>query len=205
MTPSYFMFHGFRDWLSRRSLNVQGRCNALKNEDGTDNQDIATVRKKWSDFSSHIHSSYWPQGKGERNLQSGLRPLLTGPKYGNMPTTLINLTTGLLDLKLGRLRPHNESKDGRNRPISVIDSQLSEALASGDDAGTMRYLQTILGAALGGGIRRKFVWLCGPGGTGKSTFLNVIQAVLGPLYGTLEYADVVRQKRQGANHFLSGI
>ena len=219
MKPSYLLLHEFRLWLSKRSLDVLARCDRLTAKTKTDNDDadVAKARDKWQSFSKHLWSDYWPQGKTERMIQGGAREALTGPRYGNLPTTLINLTSGLLDLTQGRLRPHAELKDGPNRPISTIDLQLSEALASGKelgpeyqfwmgmldallDDGTTRYVQLNLGAALAGSMRRRYLWLYGPGRTGKSTFLNVLQTVLGPLYGTLEHADVERNKGQAANH-----
>ena len=219
MKPSYLLLHEFRLWLSKRSLDVLARCDRLtaKSKTGNDPDEVAKARDKWQSFSKHLWSDYWPQGKTERMIQGGAREALTGPRYGNLPTTLINLTSGLLDLNQRRLRPHAELKDGPNRPIATIDLQLSAALASGKewgpeyyfwmgmldsllDDGTTRYLQMMLGAALGGGIRRRYLWLYGPPSTGKSTFLNVLHTVLGPLYGVLEKSDVERNRGQAANH-----
>ena len=213
--PTVQLFHDFRPWLSKRSLDIQQRCDRLTKE--TPDKAIDATRKEWQDYSKDLWSPYWPQGNVTTDLKTGAIRQLSGPTYGQLPVAWMNLRNGILDLEEGRLRAHEESKQGQARAVSMIDLELPGNMASGKELGpqyefwmstlsdlldndTMRYLQITMGAALGGAIRRRYLWLYGPGRTGKNTFLEAIKAALGPLYTVLEKADVEANHRGGANH-----
>lgn len=57
-----------------------------------------------------------------------------------------------------------------------------------------RYLQTLLGGGASGAIQRVILWICGPGSTGKSTFLEFIDEAICGMAVHLEVKDAVSSK-----------
>jgi P4 family phage/plasmid primase-like protien len=98
----------------------------------------------------------------------------------------LNTPEGIVDLTTGRMRPH-EAKELHTRMTAVGPSHeaaptwtkfLDEATAG--DIELQIYLQQLAGYALTGSTKEhqmSFIW--GPGGNGKSVFVNTIMAALG--------------------------
>jgi len=92
--------------------------------------------------------------------------------------------------KDGRFMPHDRlhritrlmPAEYRQDATEVGDSEWSallDRMVSGDESKT-RMLQEIAGAAIGGGANNRILpWLYGPGGTGKTTFLDLLMAAMG--------------------------
>lgn len=99
---------------------------------------------------------------------------------------LLGTPDGTVDLRTGRLRPA-EPNEGITKLTAVAPAIRSEcplwlaflAQATGDDAELIRFLRQWCGYALTGLTREHaLVFVYGPGGNGKSVFLNVIGAIL---------------------------
>ena len=104
---------------------------------------------------------------------------------------LLNVQNGTLDLRTGDLRPHRrEDMLTRCLPIAYYPDArcpqwvgfLEKAMHA--KAELIAFLQKALGYSLTGSTREQcFFLLHGPTKTGKSTFINIAKALLGP-YGT---------------------
>ncbi len=98
----------------------------------------------------------------------------------------LNTPSGTVDLKTGELHPHSPkglhtrmaAVAPKAAPAPVWARFLDEATAG--DKELQRYLQRLAGYALTGSTKEhqmSFIW--GPGGNGKSVFVNTIMAALG--------------------------
>ncbi len=102
---------------------------------------------------------------------------------------LLNVSNGTVDLKTGKLRPHSRQdlitrvtdvEYDENSTCPLWESFLSDIMA--DKAEMVAYLQRVVGYCLTGEILEQclfFLW--GTGSNGKSTFTEVIMALLGAL------------------------
>jgi len=107
--------------------------------------------------------------------------------FWDRDTFLLGTPSGTVDLKTGRLRPamqsDNITKSTAVAPEDFEDCPVWQSFlmeATGQDEGMIRLLQQVAGYALTGDISEQslfFIW--GPGGAGKGTFLNTIQAIMG--------------------------
>lgn len=103
---------------------------------------------------------------------------------------VLNTRAGLFDLKRGLLTPHDRAARctmltaagvGESCPTWL---RLVDHVAGGDAAYTA-FLQRLAGYALTGSVQEHvFAFLYGPGGTGKSTFIETLRDVLGDYAGT---------------------
>jgi P4 family phage/plasmid primase-like protien len=99
---------------------------------------------------------------------------------------LLNTPGGLIDLRTAEMRDHDPaalcSRQTSVAPDSELDAPLWSAFLQETTAGNLAlqdYLQRLAGYALTGCVHEQmlaFVW--GPGGNGKSVFLNAIVGVL---------------------------
>jgi putative DNA primase/helicase len=100
---------------------------------------------------------------------------------------LLNTPDGVVNLKSGQLGPHDRAalmtKIAGAGPMAEGDcAQFLHYLsdATGGDKQLMRYLQRVAGYCLTGSIEEHCIlFFHGPGGSGKTTFLLVIQDLLG--------------------------
>ncbi|MCK9313514.1 MAG: phage/plasmid primase, P4 family, partial [Methanocorpusculum sp.] len=103
---------------------------------------------------------------------------------------LLNLQNGTLNLKDGKLQPHNrEDYISKISPIEynsaatspTWDRFINEIMDNKMDL--IKYLQKLAGHSLTGDVSEQDLYIChGTGGNGKSVFLNTIMAMLGPDY-----------------------
>jgi len=123
---------------------------------------------------------------------------------GAPPVDTINVANGLLDWKTGELRPHSPDvistvqlpvpwKPGATCP------RTSAFLAESFPADAVETAWEVVGyACYAGNPHRKAILLLGPGGNGKSTYLAVARALLGPAnVATVPVQDF------GENRFVS--
>jgi putative DNA primase/helicase len=99
---------------------------------------------------------------------------------------LLGSPGGTVDLRTGRLRP-SEAREGITRSTAVTPAERADCPlwlrfldeATGGDADLIRFLQQWSGYALTGATRAQaLVFIYGPGGNGKSVFLNVLTEIL---------------------------
>ena len=118
---------------------------------------------------------------------------------------LLNCENGTIDLKTGKLRPHDpkdlitkicNTRYDENCPIPMW-TQLLEKVTNGDKNG-MQYIQRVLGYALSGDISEQAMFiLYGTGSNGKSTLLNTFSELLGE-YAAGTSSDTFMQKKNDA-------
>jgi putative DNA primase/helicase len=100
---------------------------------------------------------------------------------------LLNVENGTIDLRSGHLRPHDPADHiTRLAPVRYVPGATSPMLtrfladATNDDHEFQRYLQQAAGYTLVGLTSEEVVlMLVGPGGSGKSTFVEMMLAALG--------------------------
>lgn len=107
------------------------------------------------------------------------RPLPDESEYG------IPLSNGIYHVGSDTLSPH--SRETANRAVMPVsydpDAECPRWLAFIEEAAPeeVEFLQEWMGYALvPGNLWQKMLWLYGPSGTGKSTFLKTVSALLGP-------------------------
>ncbi len=106
---------------------------------------------------------------------------------------LLNCKNGVLNLKTLELQPHNKKLlMTRQAPVDYVPNTQSERWekfldeATQGDETQKRYLQLAAGYSLTGSTREeKVFFIVGPGGTGKSTFVEALRTAMG------DYASVV--------------
>lgn len=132
-----------------------------------------------------IHSN--PAILAAVNIASAEREVAANMSQFDRNPWLLNTPDGVIDLRSGQLVPHDRtmlmtkmagagpfSSDGE--PTAFL-RYLSEA--TGGDPELMRYLQRVAGYCLTGSIEEHCIlFFHGPGGSGKSTFLLVLQDLL---------------------------
>lgn len=126
-------------------------------------------------------------------------------EFDNEPY-LLNVQNGILNLKTGKLLPHDKkykmSKICRAayRPDLIGRSSLwTETLASMmPDKQEREYLQMWAGYALAGeATEEKLLFLYGEGGTGKSTFTETLAYMLGDYAGTVDIELFLSSRNDG--------
>ena len=100
---------------------------------------------------------------------------------------LMNVQNGTIDLRTGRLLPHNrDDLITKIAPVSYDPAaqcplwmRFLDRIMAGDQA-LIGYLQRVVGYCLTGDVREQLLWfLHGSGANGKSTFLRVLLDILG--------------------------
>jgi putative DNA primase/helicase len=105
--------------------------------------------------------------------------------YWDRDLWLLGTPGGTVDLRTGLLRP-SAREDGITKVTLVVPSSEGcprwlEFLeqATGGDKGLIRFMQQFCGYCLTGSTREQaLVFVYGPGGNGKSVFINVVTAIL---------------------------
>jgi len=105
---------------------------------------------------------------------------------------LLGTPGGILDLRTGKLRPAKQddyiTKIAAITPADTVDCRLWLAFlkqATSNDPELMRFLQQWAGYCLTGSTREHaLLFIYGPGGNGKSVFLNILRAILGDYCST---------------------
>jgi putative DNA primase/helicase len=126
---------------------------------------------------------------------------------------LLNCTNGTLDLRTGALRPHlQEDMLTRCLPIAYDPEARCPGWiaflenAMGGDAALIVFLQRALGYSLTGSTREQcFFLLHGPTKTGKSTFVNMAKAVLGPYATQAETSTFLHKDRETVRNDLADL
>ena len=117
---------------------------------------------------------------------------------------VLNVLNGTIDLRSGMLRPHDSTDLLRRRcDVEFIPGArhrkweaFIDSVTEGDDEYAV-FLQKVAGLALlGRNIFERIFILFGPGGTGKSTFLEALKAVLGE-YAAAAEPDTFAARMKG--------
>lgn len=136
-----------------------------------------------------------------RTMAATLRIAKCAPRLATVPDDwdadpwLLNTPGGIVDLRTGQLHPHDPAVlcskitavAPSNAPAPVWEKFLRETTAG--DAGLQRFLQQMAGYSLTGDVREHALFFVyGPGGNGKSVFLNAIAGMIGD-YATTASMD----------------
>jgi len=114
----------------------------------------------------------------------------------------LNVLNGTLDLRTGDLRLHDRADMvTKLAPIEYRPGRRDERLerflrdATGDDEDIIRFLQLVAGYTLTGDTSEEILLLIyGPEASGKSTFLDMLRAILGDYARTIQ-ADLLTRSR----------
>lgn len=124
---------------------------------------------------------------------------------------LFNVQNGIVDLKTGKLQPHDREL-GLTKITNVqFDENAKcpewlnflEQIFQGDKE-LIEYMQRLIGYSLTGEITEQImVFLIGGGSNGKSTFINTIKDLMGE-YGKQAKSDTfIKKKETGANNDIA--
>ncbi|KIL42905.1 DNA primase family protein [Jeotgalibacillus campisalis] len=126
---------------------------------------------------------------------------------------LFNLSNGTFNLRTGRLQEHKKTdliskKSNVNFDPStkceVWDKFLNKIM--GEDRSMIDYLKRIIGYSLTGDTsEQKFFFLYGGGRNGKSTFLEVINHIIGEYADTTPMNTFIQQKQEGISNDIAGL
>lgn len=158
----------------------------------------------------------WARMCERRNIRMNsikdLMPLVPGERDDfDRHKFLFNVENGILDLKQGKIMPHD-----RNLNLTKItnveydaDAKCPEWLKFLDqifqgDQELMEYMQRLVGYSLTGDISEQSMYfLVGGGSNGKSTFVNTIKKLMGD-YGLQTNSDTfIKKKSEGANNDIA--
>jgi len=122
--------------------------------------------------------------------------------------TVLNCRNGLLDLKTGELSAHQKAQlCTKLAPVNYNPTAQSDLWnrfledTCGGDQTFIRFLQQVAGYGLSGLTLEEVVFfLHGPGGTGKTTFIEALKAVLGADYcKTASFATFLKSNQNSPN------
>lgn len=154
----------------------------------------AAARKAFEDDYGHAarYAKSLCKTAGARSMQGTLQVVVAVEpavmESGNRYT--LNFVNGTLDLRTGLLHPHNPADllthclDYRYTPGQPCPPRFWRLLsrAVGDDYGAAIYLARVLGYCLAGeNPKQKIFFITGPTSSGKTTLLEIVSELLGPL------------------------
>lgn len=124
---------------------------------------------------------------------------------------LFNVANGIVDLKTGKLQPHDRELGITKITNIMFDESAKcpewlsflEQIFQGDKE-LIEYMQRLIGYSLTGEISEQImVFLIGGGSNGKSTFINTIKDLMGE-YGKQAKSDTfIKKKETGANNDIA--
>lgn len=132
-----------------------------------------------------------------------LEGMSTYPKEYDRDPWAFNVLNGTIDLRTGRIRPHN--RGDLNRKVSAVEFDPSATAPVWQeflemvvpDKGVRKFLCYYIGMCLTGKmLDHVFPVMYGKGRNGKSTFLNAVMALFGDYAQSLP-SDTLRQKGSG--------
>lgn len=124
---------------------------------------------------------------------------------------LLNLENGTLDLKTGELREHRrEDLMSKLAPVEYDErakakrwNRFLSEIMDGDDE-LVSFLQRAVGYSLTGSTREQCLFFCyGQGSNGKSTFLEIVRALLGDYAQQADFTTFLARKSEGPRNDLA--
>ena len=158
----------------------------------------------------------WARNCGKRNIRMNsikdLMPLVPGEREEfDKHKYLFNVENGIINLKTGKLQPHDREL-GLTKITNIVfdeSAKCPEWLSFLDqiflgDKELIEYMQRLIGYSLTGEISEQImVFLIGGGSNGKSTFINTIKDLMGE-YGKQAKSDTfIKKKETGANNDIA--
>ncbi|MFG3613120.1 phage/plasmid primase, P4 family [Rummeliibacillus stabekisii] len=158
----------------------------------------------------------WARMCERRNIRMNsikdLMPLVPGEREDfDKHKYLFNVDNGILNLKTGKLQPHNRELGLTKIANISFDEKATcpewlsflDSIFQGDKE-LIEYMQRLIGYSLTGEISEQImVFLIGGGSNGKSTFINTIKDLMGE-YGKQAKSDTfIKKKETGANNDIA--
>jgi putative DNA primase/helicase len=177
----------------------------------------ATVRKIYDELpleadlkKRKVLFKFIQKSESERSLNALVNLARTDPRIAvrvavfNTQPHLLNCLNGTIDLRTGELLPHRrEDLLTKQCPVAFDPGAKSDIWnhflgdCTRNDAELQSFLQRAVGYTLFGDPREQVILMVnGPGGTGKSTFISVIQSILRRLRSHRRLLNVP-EKRSG--------
>ncbi len=190
-----------RDGADLRAVELSKTCARRWTEQATkstgDGREHRVKQALGLEGSSHIKAAA-ELAKSDPRLRVGVAEL-------DADQWLLNVKNGTLDLRTGKLRPHDRAdKNTKLAPVDyrpdaahqVLERYLSDLCVEvADMAG---FLSRCLGCALTGNATVETVFLVqGPGGNGKTTLLESAAAMLGDYACKMEFSSICASARHG--------
>lgn len=163
-----------------------------------------------ADFAEHVKRSKAVPTR-RHMLEAAIAHLNVYSDEFDQHRSLLNVANGTLDVHTGELRPHNR-EDYLTKLVEIdydadatcpnFERWLDDVTSVKNDAGEWspspelrEYCELLMGAALEArsGLRR-FFYLLGPKGTGKSTFARILHALLGSYAAATDFAALCQSK-----------
>lgn len=144
-------------------------------------------------------------------LASGMKDLVVSPDVWDANPWLLNCQNGTIDLKTGKLQQFNKADFitricstayDENCPTPLWD-QLLDTIMSGKKE-MIEYLQRALGYSLTGDISEQAMFILhGTGSNGKSTFLNIVSAVMNTYAQSTSSETFMQKKSENVNNDIA--
>ena len=178
---------------------------------------VRSIRKTSSDTSDELKAEYkkWAKvSKSRAKIESMKKlaqdesELVTFSDRFDRDSHLLNCLNGTINLRTGALQEHNPADLITNIAPVVYDPQATnplwerflEDLTNGDQE-LMDFYQVACGCSIvGGNIDEKMFFIQGPGGTGKSTFLEAVKAALGTYAKTSNFDCFTKKSLSSSGH-----
>ena len=184
-------------------LNVEVPCVRADSEEPGDYHDVASRALTAEGHKLHnkaaIHAAL--------ALAQSMPQLVTRTADYDADPMLFNCLSGTIDLRDGSIRPHNKVDYMTQMGRTPIDSEDSDCpqwkqflldIMRGDMQ-MVDYLQRLLGYTLTGDTSEQcFVMMYGIGANGKSTFINVVQYIMGDYAKTADFNTFLDLNRGAA-------
>ena len=154
------------------------------------------------------HLKYTRNNRGKTNMiKESEHRLSILPHELDRRTDAFNCANGVLDLKTGILHPHKpEQYMSKISPVEYtdnVDTPLWNVFLNDifdGDQELIRYMQKAVGYSMTGSTQEQCMFFCyGNGANGKSTFLEVINAILGDYAVNIQPETIMVKNNQGAN------
>lgn len=176
---------------------------------------VAKVVRKLGESDNEIEQK-WARHCEKHNVRESaikdLKILVPGDRSDfDRHKYLLNIENGVVDLKTGKLQPHDRELSLTKITNITFDESAKcpewisflEQIFLGDKE-LIEYMQRLIGYSLTGEISEQImVFLIGGGSNGKSTFINTIKDIMGE-YGKQAKSDTfIKKKETGANNDIA--
>ena len=154
------------------------------------------------------HLKYTRNNRGKTNMiKESEHRLSILPHEFDQRTDAFNCLNGVLDLKTGTLHEHKyEQYLSKISPVEYTDNidhpKWTNFLNDifDNDQELIKYIQKAVGYSMTGSTREQCMFFCyGNGANGKSTFLEVVGAILGDYAVNIQPETIMVKNNQGAN------
>lgn len=196
-------FYNGKKWSFDNSGNVKGLTEEIIK---SMKLEMAFCENEDEEKAFQKHLKYTRNNKGKTNMiKESEHRLSILPGDMDKSKELFNVSNGILDLRSGKLYNHDSkqylSKISHVEYTDKIDAPMWQAFLKqifNDDMELIDYIQKAVGYSMSGSTREQCAFFCyGNGRNGKSTFLDMITAIMGDYASNIQPETIMVQNRQG--------